>query len=282
MKDGELDSARVMKVINHPVRLRVIELLASKGPLSWKELSNELGVKTGSLYHHLDTLENIVARDAERRYVLTKKGMDLYNYLEQNPSRPPRNLEKVIKGRTSIAVLKDIFIPRSLIFQMSSTRTRGILSLVILSGVVVGTLALSGNELILFSFSSVNDILVEAGAFILSMAALSAIGFASIRVFFGEKSDPLVLLSSSALSFVPIVAFGGLLQYLEGLGSTGFLADRTTLTILVAFFQAWGAGIAAAGMSVSSGLRIEKTLMVSLIILYATMMVVFLNGGRLA
>jgi predicted transcriptional regulator len=73
LSDEGLDPAKVIRIINHPVRMRIIELLAVK-PMSWKELSTEVGVKTGSLYHHLDTLEKIVARDSERRYTLTRLG----------------------------------------------------------------------------------------------------------------------------------------------------------------------------------------------------------------
>jgi len=51
---------------------------------------------------------------------------------------------------------------------------------------------------------------------------------------------------------------------------------------MFAFFQAWGAGVVGAGMSVASGLRVEKTLVVSLVVFYATMVIVLLQGGRLA
>ena len=58
----DLDPTRVMRIVDHPVRMKIIELLATRGPMSWKDLSVELGTGTGSLYHHLDTLEKIVAR----------------------------------------------------------------------------------------------------------------------------------------------------------------------------------------------------------------------------
>jgi hypothetical protein len=54
------------------------------------------------------------------------------------------------------------------------------------------------------------------------------------------------------------------------------------VTVIFAFFQAWGAGVEGAGMSVTSGLRVEKTLVVSLVVLYATMLLILLQGGRLS
>lgn len=282
MDDDGLDSSKVMKIISHPVRLRIIELLASKGPLSWKELSNELGVKTGALYHHLDTLEQIVTRDPQKRYVLTKKGAELNNYLSQNASRAPQNVEKAMKRRTAPAALRNIFVPRSVMLPMTSSVPRSLIGLLVLSTAVVGCLMASGSQLLFFSLSNASGLLPEAGTYFASLAAITAVGWVSVRVFFHERSEPFALLSSSAFSFVPVVAFGLILHYLVGAGLEGILADRTALTLVFAFFQAWGAGIMGAGMSVASGLRIEKTLMVSLILLYATMLIVFLNGGALA
>src|SRR5690348_16278720 len=115
MSDEGPDTARLMKIINHPVRLRIIELLASEGPLTWKDLSTQLGVKTGALYHHLDTLENIVTRDSERRYALTKMGLDVYDYLSQNKVRNSQTLEKVMRRRSPLGVVRGIFVPRFLV-----------------------------------------------------------------------------------------------------------------------------------------------------------------------
>ena len=80
---------------------------------------------------------------------------------------------------------------------------------------------------------------------------------------------------------MPLAVFGLLLHSLYGAGTLGTLGDRSVLTVAFAFFQAWGAGIVGAGMSVASGVRIEKTLVVSLVLLYATMVIVFVQGGVL-
>src|SRR5271156_4016181 len=91
-----------MRMVNHPVRMRIIELLAVK-PMSWKELSTELGVRTGSLYHHLDTLEKIVTRDPERRYTLTRLGMEIYTQLndeKKTPAQSMQGIERAMKKRT--------------------------------------------------------------------------------------------------------------------------------------------------------------------------------------
>jgi hypothetical protein len=121
------------------------------------------------------------------------------------------------------------------------------------------------------------------------LAVLAAAAYIALAVAFKEHGDVPTLLASTALSFIPLLLFGALLHFLYAdvpPASAGFplsiFADSAAVTVMFAFFQAWGAGVIGAGMSVASGLRVEKTLLVSLVVLYATMLIVFLQGGRLA
>ncbi len=108
--------------------------------------------------------------------------------------------------------------------------------------------------------------------------------YVALAVAFKERADVPTLLASTALSFLPLCLFGAALHLLsEGPGfSSSIFADSAAVTVMFAFFQAWGAGVVGAGMSVASGLRVEKTLVVSLVVLYATMLIILLQGGRLS
>jgi DNA-binding transcriptional ArsR family regulator len=283
LSEEGLDPAKVMRIVNHPVRMRIIELLAER-PRPWKELSTELGVRTGSLYHHLDTLERIVTRDSERRYTLTRLGHEIFDELNderKSPAQSMQGIEKAMKKRTLAGSLREIFVPRSLIVPLTSTRPRGVAALAAISAVVLGLLLVSGDELVLFSFSPSGSALLSVGTFAGSLAALAAAAYLVIAVAFKERGDALTLLASTALSFVPLCLFGAGLRFLYAAFPLSVLASSTAVTVMFAFFQAWGAGIVAAGMSVASGLRVEKTLVVSLVVLYATMLIVLAQGGRL-
>ncbi len=288
MSEEGLDSAKIVRIVNHPVRMRIIELLAVK-PMSWKELSGELGIKTGSLYHHLDTLERIVTRDSERRYTLTKLGREISAQLsdeKKTPAQSMQGIEKAMKKRTSAGMLREVFVPRSLIEPLTSTRSRGIASLAGLSVLAVALLIVSGDELVLFSFSPTGNIMLSVATYAASLVALTAVSYVALAVAFKERSDVITLLTSTALSFIPLLLFGALLHFAGASPASAFplslLADSAAVTVVFAFFQAWGAGVVGAGMSVASGLRVEKTLVVSLVVLYATMLIVLLQGGRLA
>ena len=286
-----LDSAKIMRIVNHPVRMRIIELLAAK-PMSWKELSNELGVRTGSLYHHLDTLEKIVDRDAERRYTLTRLGREIFAELndeKKTPAQSIQGIEKVMKRRTLGGLVREVFVPRSLIEPLTETRARGVATLAAVSAVVVAMLLASGNELILFSFSPSSNIVMSVATFAGSLVALTVVAYVAMAVAFKERGDVVTLLASAGLSFLPVCVFGAGLHLVYATASPAsasfplsIFASSAGVTVVLAFFQAWGAGVVGAGMSVASGLRVEKTLVVSLVILYATMLTILLQGGRLA
>jgi len=271
--------------------MRIIELLAVS-PLSWKELSSELGVRTGSLYHHLDTLERIVTRDPERRYTLTRLGQEIYlelNDAKKTPAQSMRGIEKAMSKRTLGGLTREVFVPRALIEPITSSRSRSLVALVAVSAAVLGLLLYSGEELILFSFSPASSMLYSVSTYIVSLVALAAVAYIALAIVFKERGDPLILFTSTALSFIPLCLFGAALHIaLAGSSpaSTAFplsaFADTTVVTVVFAFFQAWGAGVIGAGMSVASGLRVEKTLVVSLVVLYATMVIFLLQGGRLA
>ena len=291
MSDEGLDPAKVMRIINHPVRMRIIELLAEK-PMSWKELSTEVGVRTGSLYHHLDTLEKIVTRDSERRYTLTRLGREIYSQLNderKTPAQSMQGIEKAMKKKTLGGSVQEVFVPRSLIVPLTSTRSRGLASLVGISALALGLLLLSGDELVLFSFSPASSPLLSVATYAVSLAALTAAVYITLAVAFKEHGDVVTLLTSTALSFIPLCLFGAALHLLYAAAppaSASFplsiFADSAAVTVMFAFFQAWGAGVIGAGMSVASGLRVEKTLVVSLVVLYATMLIILLQGGHLS
>jgi DNA-binding transcriptional ArsR family regulator len=290
LSDEGLDSAKVMRIVNHPVRMRIIELLAVR-PLSWKELSTELGVRTGSLYHHLDTLERIVTRDSERRYTLTRLGQEIYSELndeKKTPAQSMQGIEKAMKKRTLGGLVREVFVPRSLIVPLTSTKSRAIATLAAVSALVLGLLLASGDELVLFSFTPSSSVLLSVATYAVSLAALAATSYVALAVVFKERGDVITLLTATALSFVPLTLFGAGLHLLYAGGTPtsaafplSIFADSTVVTVTLAFFQAWGAGVVGAGMSVASGLRVEKTLVVSLVILYATMLIILLQGGRL-
>lgn len=69
-----MKSDELLEAISHPLRIRILKLLAEK-PRSFSELKKELGVKSsGGLDFHIKKLEGLVALNDGGKYSLTKEG----------------------------------------------------------------------------------------------------------------------------------------------------------------------------------------------------------------
>lgn len=271
----------MLKVLNHPIRQRIIELLGSRGPMAWKELSSELGIGTGALYYHIDTLEGVVGRDVNKKYALSRPGKAIFDYLQENSlatsSKPiPLPRLEYAAGRR---ILSTLFWPRAAVYRLTSGPRLALASLV---GFSVLTLAVSfyiGANLELYYPAKGLGLAAGALSYLGTLGAFVAVGYGVTRSLFGGVASPLPLAASSAFSFLPVVIFTLSVYLLQSVADIAI--GRTPLTVLLVVSQGWSASLLGAGISVSSGVRIEKSILVSLVVLYSTLAIMFLSGATL-
>ncbi len=278
MAEKALDNDKIVKVLDHPVRRRMIELLGTRGPLPWKDLAKELGMATGALYYHLDTLEGIVFRDSTKRYALTKLGQEIFEYLQKSPLiTSVQNAPFVFNSRSRYTrYLVSLFVPRTFLDLVTGSTRRSAIALTIITALVLSTLTYSGDAVRLFYLLQTRDILQIIEGYALSLITIFAISYAGTLILFHVRANPASLATSSAISLLPMFFLATLLVPASPLSK--LLADRNALTVFVVFFQIWSATILGAGVSVSSGVRVEKSILVSLVVLYVTMILVFFQG----
>jgi len=108
-----------------------------------------------------------------------------------------------------------------------------------------------------------------------SLALLVASGLLYSKVAKSTVDIP-ALAAFSAFSFIPVTTFAAL--SLLSPAAPLFSASTSLYTIFQVAFQTWSGTVFGAGLSVASGVRIEKTLLVSLGIIYATMVLMLLRS----
>jgi predicted transcriptional regulator len=84
----EVENA-IFQALAHPMRRAILEIISSNPKISYTELITELQLSTGKLNYHLERLEGLIEKNAERHYVLTplgKKALDQMNYLKEETS----------------------------------------------------------------------------------------------------------------------------------------------------------------------------------------------------
>ena len=261
---GELEPKQVGKVLGHPARRRLIELLGARGPLGWKELSSELGIATGALYYHIDILEGMVDRTRDKRYTLTSQGSKLYAAITADPTSSPDQVIASISARSRASYVESFFAPRFLVQALSSSPARASAALVALSALFLLDMNALGFGLRLYYFFG-TGLLGAAEGYIASLASVLVLSYDASVLVLRSRPGVLQLAVGCSLSFLPVVALASAFSLLSVTGLTGLAA-----TLLLVFFQAWSATILAAGLSVAAAVRVEKSLVVGLILLYAT------------
>jgi DNA-binding transcriptional ArsR family regulator len=279
MGEDDAEARKLAKVIDHPIRARIIDLLGERGPLGWKELSTELGVKTGALYHHLDTLEGLVERDSSKKYALTKSGRIVYSRTSESHTIDALQKAALDLRREGSArrLVVSVFAPRAL-FSFLTTSTSSAALVATTAGVALAVLSVwAGISPRLYYLRLGPGLVSTVGGLAASIAALMIVSYTSVRIAFKSEADLTSLVAAATISFLPVFAVSMLTLIPQT--ATLLASSSIAYTLLLVFFQTWSSTLLAAGLSVASGVRIERTLIVSILILYATMIFMLLQGS---
>jgi DNA-binding transcriptional ArsR family regulator len=70
-----------VRLVGHPARRRIVELLGEREKMSLTELRAETSLAVGTVYYHLDVLRDLVVQDVDRKYLLNKQGKKIFTSL---------------------------------------------------------------------------------------------------------------------------------------------------------------------------------------------------------
>jgi hypothetical protein len=84
---------RVISALSYGKRRTLIIRLGENGPMSIKDLKRDLGLSTGSLYHNLLALGELVEQTSDRKYALSEQGKKVYVALKSGLFPPPSSGE---------------------------------------------------------------------------------------------------------------------------------------------------------------------------------------------
>ncbi|MEM3424113.1 MAG: helix-turn-helix domain-containing protein [Nitrososphaeria archaeon] len=246
---GKEDSKK-LRLIKHPVRKRIIELLGEKESMSFTELRNEMNLPVGTLYYHLDVLKEYILQDNDRRYFLSKDGRKLYELLSTYKS-----------GSGDFG--KTVFIPswffpileRNTLFSIASFFTVSILG---------GLISyLSGEVLILLHYGvSIFPSILDAILFPISI--ISYIIYTTIlgRLLSSRQASTGGKLASSIV-FVPmLIPLLAPSLFYNNIPENMFIMLHLILTIT---FQVISTILGAAYLSSVYGMRFERALLVQVL-----------------
>jgi hypothetical protein len=87
MPTQESEISRLYTVLGHPLRRNIIKIIGETGSASFTSLRTRLEVSVGTLYYNIDLMQDLIAQDESKRYILTPKGRMAYRLLVESEEK---------------------------------------------------------------------------------------------------------------------------------------------------------------------------------------------------
>ncbi|NWG09143.1 MAG: helix-turn-helix transcriptional regulator [Nitrososphaerales archaeon] len=278
----EHDPSYLYAILSHPLRRRIIEMMGKKGSVNFTEFKLSLKIRVGTLYYHLDALRGLIAQDKDRKYVLTDTGLDLYNILTSGRHKDistKLSLPAIKPASRMEKLVKNIFLPNEF-FRLVYGSKLGIIGVVLVLS--LGSYIISQarfEPLLLFFNRTTKSIEIIALEFFLGWIFLFVICDLLSTILFKRKGDDLYLLLGTAYSFIPLLIFP-FLQYLDMILELNLIIFRDAILtrILLSLLQGWALVFLTSAIGQSKGLRIDKAVLIGLIVAYINIMMIYIVG----
>lgn len=268
--------------LGHEIRRKIIKIIGDNEFSSFTMLKKELGVSTGTIYHHLDTLSELIEQKKDKKYYLKELGVHAYNSLKDD-------IELISEKGYAIREFRSPFLRRLMVitskrFIHFQKEDRLYVILISIGILIIGTVLTQLNQLspLLLFFIEINELEPNFQIFLMFSFILNFIIYFIIiegisRLFYNKKENTFNFFISFAIIFFPIVLYL-LSHYIFiyiGVFEISFInfLDKVLLIIL----QVWSLWLLSYSMSANKGLKIETTLIVSLLLHYGSFTIILLT-----
>lgn len=258
------DASRYHTLLRDAARRKIIEILGEQGRIGFKELKQSLGLGVGTVYYHLDMLSDFLTQDKSRKYMLNDRGRLLYRSMREGRILPALNVGEALSHRMG----RWLFL--SPVFLRTTKLELLPVSVLILSLGAVGSALAKIEPLFFFYFPSYREFESIVLVFFFYWIGLFLLADFLIFVLFRRVGGDLQLFTGMGISALPLALFPYVYMVLP------FDVTRYVLLVL----QVWTLLLVSSAFSFGKGLRLDRSIMVSLIILYVSI-ALLLALGRL-
>jgi len=258
------DVSKYYALLKDPTRRKIIEILGEQGKIGFKELRQILGLGVGTVYYHLDMLSDFIVQDKSRKYMLNENGKLLYRSMKEGTLPPTLSAKKALSSKIG----KWLFLTPLF---LRTTKPERILpfsiAIIVLGGIGCAITKLDPFLFFYFPFSTYEFEKIVAFYFI---------GWVGLFLF------------SDALTYLLYKRVGGELQLFACLGVASFpLAIFPYITMFLSYsiakylllaLQIWTLLLISAAFTFGKGLRLDKSIIISLTTLYLNVIILVLLG----
>ncbi|MHA1334595.1 MAG: helix-turn-helix domain-containing protein [Promethearchaeota archaeon] len=265
--------------LSHEIRRRIIKIIGDNGYTSFTQLKKDLGVSTGTIYHHLNNLSQLVEKRKNKKYYLTELGEHAYNSLKENiESIEAPTLENKEFNSPLLKILMGL-TPKSYFGYNDDVQIYVlILSLIV---IFIGAILSGLNgyiSIFLFFTSATEDLyslpieihIILSIGFIINVFIFYFIVDAFSRIFYRKSEKSKKFLISFGIIYFPMVFYLFFHFLIISFNFIDvfplFIIDK----IIMILCQVWSLWLLTYNLSVSKNLKMENCLIITLLLHYGS------------
>ncbi len=288
---SEESLTRVYNALANPIRRQIVQILKERGKAGFKELHDTLkisvgalyhhldslegfvaqGASVGALYHHLDSLEGFVAQGADRKYVLTDDGRAAINAFSTGEEKIMANAAQAPPGESRLGFFSREFLFGRTVFNylgQEPVRSLPIAAVILALG---GAISFMTNlePILLFYLNPTQGIAKSWFLLLFPLGWFITFAVADIMcsLFYHRRGGELSLVNGTAFAMLPLLLVPGIILLVQPFSAV--IQSATAFTILLQVgVQVWVVCLLSSAISISKGLKIERTALISLAVMY--------------
>ena len=200
MESGKRSTPEIWKALSNQIRRDLLCFIGEKQIVSFTEIQEKFQMKVGTLYHHLDTLGELISQNYMKKYLLTEKGKRAFALIEDELDVSAPSLQAY--GRFSF--LHNVFLrPVFKFINNDAVRSLGF-TLMIFIGLAVATYFLSVTPIFLFPLF-ISPSYFAPVYFLASVAITYIVCEVLTILIFRKSSNKLALFQSIIIIQIPLM-----------------------------------------------------------------------------
>ena len=232
MSSKKRTTPELWKALSNEIRRELLSYIGERRVVSFTEIQTRFQMKVGTLYHHIDTLGELITQDQSKRYLLTEKGKRAYSLIENELDIAAPGIQAY--GKFSFF---HVFFLRPLFqfIERDAIRSLGF-SVLIFIGLTVATYFLSVAPI--FMFPSFITPPYFAPVFFILSTILTYILFEILTIlFFRRRNNKLALLQAVVVAQIPLILLSILVSFISEFEYTTSILQMEIWVIILFFFE---------------------------------------------
>ncbi len=267
--------------LGHDVRRKILKIIGDNGFSSFSVFKKQIQSSTGTIYHHLDVMKELIIQDKKKKYHLTHLGEHAYQILSNNIE----SIEIVSKQDEKFTFNKenrfyDYFLFKKIFDYFSTEKKKSIL---ISFGILLAIGILSGiNNLQIFLFF-IREVqvgeqlfyyfIIDSITIFISYLILIYTTEILSYIIFNNHNNWKKFLNILTIPYIPILIYLGIFSILNLIFPN---IDPLFFDILLLLFQVWSMILLAKAISIVKIVKFERGLLLAILIDYGTFMIMLI------